>query len=166
MSKNTFIHESIFIIDDSKRKKKCSYQTFPISRAKSKDCTKKHAFPRAFCICYVSYRFLYSTNSGFTPSFSYVHTSRKSMPATTPKQRSPPNVQASWLPRYVLRSSKNCTVLPFGRVYARFTVFPSSAYSVSTVGRPSICSWFISRISWFLNSSNCPLSLSVSYRFQ
>ena len=39
--KNTFIHESIFIIDDSKRKKKYPYQTFPISRAKSKDCTKK-----------------------------------------------------------------------------------------------------------------------------
>lgn len=84
--KNTFIHESIFIIDDSKRKKKYPYQTFPISRAKSKDCTKKHAGTRAFCICSVSYRFLYSTNSGFTPSFSYVHTSRKSMPAITPKQ--------------------------------------------------------------------------------
>lgn len=83
--KNTFIHESIFIIDDSKRKKKYPYQTFPISRAKSKDCTKKHAGTRAFCICSVSYRFLYSTNSGFTPSFSYVHTSRKSMPAITPK---------------------------------------------------------------------------------
>ena len=85
MSKNTFIHESIFIIDDSKRKKKYPYQTFPISRAKSKDCTKKHAGTRAFCICSVSYRFLYSTNSGFTPSFSYVHTSRKSMPAIMPK---------------------------------------------------------------------------------
>ena len=83
--KNTFIHESIFIIDDSKRKKKYPYQTFPISRAKSKDCTKKHAGTRAFCICSVSYRFLYSTNSGFTPSFSYVHTSRKSMPAIMPK---------------------------------------------------------------------------------
>lgn len=83
--KNTFIHESIFIIDDSKRKKKYPYQTFPISRAKSKDCTKKHAGTRAFCICFVSYRFLYSTNSGFTPSFSYVHTSRKSMPAIMPK---------------------------------------------------------------------------------
>ena len=83
--KNTFIHESIFIIDDSKRKKKYPYQTFPISRAKSKDCTKKHAGTRAFCICFVSYRFSYSTNSGFTPSFSYVHTSRKSMPAITPK---------------------------------------------------------------------------------
>ena len=46
--KNTFIHESIFIIDDSKRKKKYPYQTFPISRAKSKDCTKKHAGTRAF----------------------------------------------------------------------------------------------------------------------
>lgn len=85
MSKNTFMHESIFIIDDSKRKKKYPYQTFPISRAKSKDCTKKHAGTRAFCICSVSYRFLYSTNSGFTPSFSYVHTSRKSMPAIMPK---------------------------------------------------------------------------------
>lgn len=46
---------------------------------------KLHPQTRAFCICSVSYRFSYSTNSGFTPSFSYVHTSRKSMPAIMPK---------------------------------------------------------------------------------
>lgn len=83
--KNTFIHESIFIIDDSKRKKSTRIKLFQ-SHVQNQKIAQKSTRERVlFAICSVSYRFLYSTNSGFTPSFSYVHTSRKSMPAITPK---------------------------------------------------------------------------------
>ena len=64
------------------------------------------------------------------------------------------------------RSLRNFTFCPLGRVYSRFTYFPTSAFSLSTLGSPSICKSLISFINCFLNSSNCPLSLSSSYLFQ